>query len=747
MPLHLNRDILHKGVYKSDKTYAVKVKLLDNTIVNIRLPSKSRGKDFLEKVAQSLELVETNYFGLQFINKKQQIRWIELNKTLKKQLERNALNNGKDDILIFKVHFFASDCKTLKQEITRYLYYLQLKNDIIEERLKCKDDIAFKLASFAVQSEFGNFDEEKHTLDFIEDFVLLPKRVARNYTSQEINEKISRLHQNNCEMLPSTAELAYITLCQQIDGYGVETFSAKDKDNCELDIGASFMGIKIKPSSSLPVVYFRWQNIANMTFDRQYFCIESLTTEEKIQFETSDSETAKFIWRQCVAQHQFFRMAHGTVGSPTFKTQHEISTDSNIISRSHEEKPFQRRLTLTLKEGREKRQRTSSLVGGSKFGICNAAFNGTDNGDEADAGGEHSIANYPRLSARSNTSNGYNTSESGSDVSGSMRIQPMANAPAYSTQTYPAGSMSPGMNTLKRKTIETRDLMLKQLEKVIDDDEVYVEFEQVFIKKLNCNLTTASLLDNATKNRNREILPYEENRVVLNPSNNEDKNDYINASHIKMDVGKNSNISFIAAQIPLESSSNDFWQMIWEQNVSLCVLISKEESTVDNKGVQYWPDATSIKNTRFGNYSIELQFVNESSYCITRAFKLRRSGETKDVYQMQYNDWPVSGVPEGIAVFVGFLEEVRSMKKSLKGLSESSVDPTVLVHCSNGSGKSGVYILCETLIKQIENNQTFDVPVTLARLRTQRMYLVETVAQFRFVYLVLIHYLKRNRLI
>ena len=60
MPLQLNKDLLHKGVYKSDKTFPIKAKLLDNTVINLNLPYKARGRECLEKIAQSLGLEEVN---------------------------------------------------------------------------------------------------------------------------------------------------------------------------------------------------------------------------------------------------------------------------------------------------------------------------------------------------------------------------------------------------------------------------------------------------------------------------------------------------------------------------------------------------------------------------------------------------------------------------------------------------------------------------------------------------------------
>jgi len=738
MPLNLNRDLLHKGVYKSDKTFLIKIKLLDNTVVNLTLPYKARGRECLEKIAQSLGLAEVNYFGLQYKNKRQYPRWIEMNKSLKKQLDRNAFHEGKDAVIIFRVQFFATDCQKLHQEITRYLYYLQLKSLIIEEVLKCRDDVAFKLAALAIQAEFGDHDQEKHTLDFIEDFILLPQRIASNYSPEEINQKIQRLHQKNRGMSPAAAELQYVILCQQIEGYGEEIFNAKDKDGCRLEIISSFLGIKIKSSLKAYPEYFKWQEIANMAFNRQFFCIERIGTEGTIQFETADTETAKFIWRQCIAQHQFFRLQHSTVESPAFRTQHELVTDKKLQNRSQEDRPFQRRVTLTRKEGREMRQRSNEPEPQFNLGLSNAAFD--DYGkDEYDSGTQPqggSMAQNAFLSVRSTVSSGYDSSESGSGSESGV---------GGKYDLISQGATSP---ILRRHHKENRDMLLKKLENVIAEDQVYVEFEQVFSKKLNCNLTTASLVANADRNRNREIVPYEENRIVLQTVNNEEGNDYINASGIKIDVGKNTTLNFVAAQSPLEKTVDNFWQMIWENGIHFCVMVTREEESNKRRCFRYWPGQKE-KQISIGKYCIREKFTNTSDAFITRGFTVKntKTQEEKDVYQMQYLKWPETGVPEDTTDFIEFLDEARSLQKSLRELSSRKIEPKLLVHCSNGAGRTGVFVLCETLIRLIENNQTFDVPMILARLRTQRMYLVETVSQYRFVYIVIINYLKRNRLI
>ena len=64
--------------------------------------------------------LQLNYFGLQYKNKRQVSRWIVMHKSLKKELDRNGFNEGKDAVLAFKIQFFATDCQKLHQEITRY---------------------------------------------------------------------------------------------------------------------------------------------------------------------------------------------------------------------------------------------------------------------------------------------------------------------------------------------------------------------------------------------------------------------------------------------------------------------------------------------------------------------------------------------------------------------------------------------------------------------------------------------------
>lgn len=67
----------------------------------------------------------------------------------------------------------------------------------------------------------------------------------------------------------------------------------------------------------------------------------------------------------------------------------------------------------------------------------------------------------------------------------------------------------------------------------MEEERVFTEYEQVPKKRADCVVTTATLPENTERNRFRDVVPYEENRVELVP-NKENNTGYINASHIKV---------------------------------------------------------------------------------------------------------------------------------------------------------------------------------------------------------------------
>ncbi|KAM8831881.1 tyrosine-protein phosphatase non-receptor type 14-like [Spinachia spinachia] len=309
----------------------------------------------------------------------------------------------------------------------------------------------------------------------------------------------------------------------------------------------------------------------------------------------------------------------------------------------------------------------------------------------------------------------------------------------------PAGE-SPADEGAKAAT----DERCKTLELKLEEERVFTEYEQVPKKRADCALTTATLPENTERNRFRDVVPYEENRVELVP-NKENNTGYINASHIKVMI-RGEEWHYIATQGPLASTCADFWQMVWEQGVNVIAMVTAEEEGGRSKSHRYWPKLGSKHNSAtHGKFKVTTKFRTDSGNYATTGLKVKHllSGQERTVWHLQYTDWPEQGCPEYVQGFLSYLEEIQSVRRHTNSMLDTSksLNPPVVVHCSAGVGRTGVVILTELMISCLEHNEAVEVPTMLSGLRQQRMLMVQTISQYTFVYQVLIQFLKNSRLI
>ncbi|XP_004471055.1 tyrosine-protein phosphatase non-receptor type 14 [Dasypus novemcinctus] len=294
------------------------------------------------------------------------------------------------------------------------------------------------------------------------------------------------------------------------------------------------------------------------------------------------------------------------------------------------------------------------------------------------------------------------------------------------------------------------DERFRNLKKKLEEGMVFTEYEQIPKKKANGIFSTAALPENAERSRIREVVPYEENRVELIPTK-ENNTGYINASHIKVVVG-GAEWHYIATQGPLPHTCLDFWQMVWEQGVNVIAMVTAEEEGGRNKSHRYWPKLGSKHSSAtYGKFKVTTKFRTDSGCYATTGLKVKHllSGQERTVWHLQYTDWPDHGCPEDVQGFLSYLEEIQSVRRHTNSMLEGSVEwqPPIIVHCSAGVGRTGVVILSELMIYCLEHNEKVEVPMMLRFLREQRMFMIQTIAQYKFVYQVLIHFLQNSRLI
>ncbi|KAM5238486.1 tyrosine-protein phosphatase non-receptor type 14 [Ctenodactylus gundi] len=294
------------------------------------------------------------------------------------------------------------------------------------------------------------------------------------------------------------------------------------------------------------------------------------------------------------------------------------------------------------------------------------------------------------------------------------------------------------------------DDRFRTLKKRLEEGTVFTEYEQVPKKKAGGTFSTAALPENAERSRVREVVPYEENRVELVPTK-ENSTGYINASHIKVVVA-GAEWHYIATQGPLPHTCHDFWQMVWEQGVNVIAMVTAEEEGGRTKSHRYWPKLGSKHSSAtYGKFKVTTKFRTDSGCYATTGLKVKHllSGQEKTVWHLQYTDWPDHGCPEDAQGFLSYLEEIQSVRRHTNSMLEGTQtrQPPIVVHCSAGVGRTGVVILAELMIYCLEHNEKVEVPGMLRLLREQRMFMIQTIAQYKFVYQVLIQFLHNSRLI
>jgi len=228
---------------------------------------------------------------------------------------------------------------------------------------------------------------------------------------------------------------------------------------------------------------------------------------------------------------------------------------------------------------------------------------------------------------------------------------------------------------------------------------------------------------NTTKNRYRDVLPYDRTRVKLREVLNVYHSDYINANFIT-DVDPH-NPDYIATQGPLDNTVADFWQMVWEQGVVVIVNLTKLSDMGLPQCHRYWPENGS---EIFHIYEVHL--ISEHIWCddyLVRSLYLKnlQTGETRTITQFHYLTWPDLSVPDSAK---SLLEFRRKVNKCYRGQA-----CPIIVHCNNGVGRTGTYILLDMVLnKMIKGAKEIDIAATLEHLRDQRPDMVKTKGQFEF---------------
>ncbi|XP_038205061.1 tyrosine-protein phosphatase non-receptor type 20 isoform X3 [Arvicola amphibius] len=251
---------------------------------------------------------------------------------------------------------------------------------------------------------------------------------------------------------------------------------------------------------------------------------------------------------------------------------------------------------------------------------------------------------------------------------------------------------------------------LKMLQKKEEYDIIreFLELEQMTVPD---DFNSGNELLNKDKNRYRDILPYDSTRVPLGKNKN-----YINASYIRIE-NHEEEYFYIATQGPLPETIEDFWQMVMENNCNVIAMITREIEGGVIKCQSYWP--ISLKEPlELKHLSILLENCQITQYFIIRIFQIvkKSTGTSRCVKHLQFTKWPDHGTPASADFFIKYVRYVR----------KSHITGPLVVHCSAGVGRTGVFICVDVVFCAIEKNLSFNIMNIVTQMRKQRCGMIQT---------------------
>uniref|UniRef100_A0A915DPI8 Tyrosine-protein phosphatase domain-containing protein n=1 Tax=Ditylenchus dipsaci TaxID=166011 RepID=A0A915DPI8_9BILA len=187
----------------------------------------------------------------------------------------------------------------------------------------------------------------------------------------------------------------------------------------------------------------------------------------------------------------------------------------------------------------------------------------------------------------------------------------------------------------------------------------------------NTQTSVASIDQNADKNFDKSVIPYDESC-----------NTYINASKIHDSDPRQ--IAYVATQSPLQNTANDFWQMVWEQGIALIVNLCDQEDMKSLKCIKYWPEEGSKVYGKFEIYLVSEHIWSEDTWKINKSYPRP------------------------------FLTRACALYK--------------------WSWTNCTYCLIDMAINRIEGVKELNIAGSLEYLRDQRMRMVENEEQYKFVF-------------
>ncbi|OBS78757.1 hypothetical protein A6R68_18842, partial [Neotoma lepida] len=260
----------------------------------------AKGQYLFDLLCHHLNLLEKDYFGIRFVDPDKQRHWLEFTKSVVKQLRSQP-----PFTMCFRVKFYPADPAALKEEITRYLVFLQIKRDLYHGRLLCKTSDAALLAAYILQAEIGDYDPGKHPEGYSSKFQFFPKH------SEKLEKKIAEIHKTELSgQTPATSELNFLRKAQTLETYGVDPHPCKDVSGNAAFLAFTPFGFVVLQGNKR-VHFIKWNEVTKLKFEGKTFYLYVSQKEEKkiiLTYFAPTPEACKHLWKCGIENQAFYKL-------------------------------------------------------------------------------------------------------------------------------------------------------------------------------------------------------------------------------------------------------------------------------------------------------------------------------------------------------------------------------------------------------------------------------------------------------
>ncbi|XP_028813511.1 FERM domain-containing protein 5 isoform X2 [Denticeps clupeoides] len=292
--------LMSGSIRNLEREYSCTVRLLDDTEYTCTIQRDAKGQYLFDLICHHLNLLEKDYFGIRYVDPDKQRHWLEFTKSISKQMKSQP-----PFTMCLRVKFYPPDPAALKEEITRYLVFLQIKRDLYHGRLLCKTSDAAMLAAYILQAEIGDYDPGKHPEGYSSKFQFFPKH------SEKLERRIAEIHKTELVgQTPETSELNFLQKAQMLETYGVDPHPCKDVSGNPAFLAFTPFGFVVLQGNKR-VHFLKWNEVTKLKFEGKTFHIYANQKEDKkiiLTYFAPTPEACKHLWKCGVENQAFYKL-------------------------------------------------------------------------------------------------------------------------------------------------------------------------------------------------------------------------------------------------------------------------------------------------------------------------------------------------------------------------------------------------------------------------------------------------------